>query len=426
MSETGSPVAGWYEDPQDAANVRWWDGIGWTDHTQARPSEHPSVPADPAPAAPVVAPTPAATPAPAAVAPVVDSSPSAVPVPTPEAPSAVPVQAPDAPPAPDAAWLPPEQATASTAEVSGQSPAVPQPGVAPQPGGAFAPPSDVPTTDDPTAVMPPADTPAPLAGSSDLPVVAPESGVPVPPVPSINPPLPEYAQVGSTPISAPLTESGEPKSGKGKLIMIILLVLVLLIAVGVGGWFYLQSKKSDTAAPVGAEVTSQTASGQSSATGSTGATTSSSATAGDDAAVAAATAVPAACSQAVSSLTADGTASAVAAQLRAAAAGGNVTDAAALLTDIAGQSNQVMTGDGADCQAAVTTGKAPAAYSSFLVTFQRSVSTGQATLTAVAKNKGKMTAAQKQQLRSDGDALLAAQRVVAADAPVVSAAPPAG
>lgn len=29
--------AGWYEDPSDAAQVRWWNGIAWTDHTQAKP-----------------------------------------------------------------------------------------------------------------------------------------------------------------------------------------------------------------------------------------------------------------------------------------------------------------------------------------------------------------------------------------------------
>lgn len=29
--------AGWYEDPSDAAQVRWWNGIAWTDHTQPKP-----------------------------------------------------------------------------------------------------------------------------------------------------------------------------------------------------------------------------------------------------------------------------------------------------------------------------------------------------------------------------------------------------
>lgn len=29
--------AGWYEDPSDASQVRWWNGIAWTDHTQPKP-----------------------------------------------------------------------------------------------------------------------------------------------------------------------------------------------------------------------------------------------------------------------------------------------------------------------------------------------------------------------------------------------------
>src|SRR6218665_1822524 len=29
--------AGWYEDPSDSSQVRWWNGIAWTDHTQAKP-----------------------------------------------------------------------------------------------------------------------------------------------------------------------------------------------------------------------------------------------------------------------------------------------------------------------------------------------------------------------------------------------------
>lgn len=28
-----TPAAGWYTDPQDAANLRYWDGSAWTEHT---------------------------------------------------------------------------------------------------------------------------------------------------------------------------------------------------------------------------------------------------------------------------------------------------------------------------------------------------------------------------------------------------------
>ncbi|MCS0498009.1 DUF2510 domain-containing protein [Protaetiibacter mangrovi] len=29
--------AGWYENPADPTQVRWWNGIAWTDHVQAKP-----------------------------------------------------------------------------------------------------------------------------------------------------------------------------------------------------------------------------------------------------------------------------------------------------------------------------------------------------------------------------------------------------
>lgn len=30
--------AGWYQDPANAANVRWWNGITWTEHVEAKPT----------------------------------------------------------------------------------------------------------------------------------------------------------------------------------------------------------------------------------------------------------------------------------------------------------------------------------------------------------------------------------------------------
>lgn len=61
MTES-APVAGWYEDPLSPSAVRWWNGRGWTEHTQApaaavsapspgRPSFRESTPAAAAPAA---------------------------------------------------------------------------------------------------------------------------------------------------------------------------------------------------------------------------------------------------------------------------------------------------------------------------------------------------------------------------------------
>ncbi len=32
------PAAGWYEDPLSPVAVRWWNGLGWTEHTQPPPA----------------------------------------------------------------------------------------------------------------------------------------------------------------------------------------------------------------------------------------------------------------------------------------------------------------------------------------------------------------------------------------------------
>lgn len=65
--------AGWYEDPADAARVRWWNGVAWTEHTEAKPGVEP--------APPVSAPAPAS----AADVDEAASSPGAVPEPSPAA-----------------------------------------------------------------------------------------------------------------------------------------------------------------------------------------------------------------------------------------------------------------------------------------------------------------------------------------------------
>lgn len=37
MSESHAPVAGWYDDPEMALRLRWWDGLRWTTHTRPKP-----------------------------------------------------------------------------------------------------------------------------------------------------------------------------------------------------------------------------------------------------------------------------------------------------------------------------------------------------------------------------------------------------
>ena len=46
-----TPSAGWYPDPQNAAQVRWWDGSAWTEHFSQIPTPQPMA----APASPYLA-----------------------------------------------------------------------------------------------------------------------------------------------------------------------------------------------------------------------------------------------------------------------------------------------------------------------------------------------------------------------------------
>ena len=40
------PEAGWYDDPEDAARLRYWDGTAWTDERRERPTPPPPPPGD--------------------------------------------------------------------------------------------------------------------------------------------------------------------------------------------------------------------------------------------------------------------------------------------------------------------------------------------------------------------------------------------
>ncbi len=51
----GNPQAGWYDDPENPGQLRWWDGERWGDQRRPAPSGEPGGDA-----------SPAATPAPAA------------------------------------------------------------------------------------------------------------------------------------------------------------------------------------------------------------------------------------------------------------------------------------------------------------------------------------------------------------------------
>ncbi len=39
MRRADAPRAGWYPDPESRTNLRWWDGLDWTDARRAPPSQ---------------------------------------------------------------------------------------------------------------------------------------------------------------------------------------------------------------------------------------------------------------------------------------------------------------------------------------------------------------------------------------------------
>src|SRR5919204_1271775 len=93
------PAAGWYPDPKDPGQRRYWDGTKWTEHTQAQPAQAPQQAPQPAPAARPARPSPQA-PAQSPRAPAQAAPPQA-------APAQRPPQAPPAPAAPPARPAPP-------------------------------------------------------------------------------------------------------------------------------------------------------------------------------------------------------------------------------------------------------------------------------------------------------------------------------
>ena len=77
-----TPIAGWYEAPDNPALIEYWDGTKWTGHQAAPEPELQSVGAQATPT-PMAAPEPAAAPNPFAPA-----DPATLPPPVPQTPEA--------------------------------------------------------------------------------------------------------------------------------------------------------------------------------------------------------------------------------------------------------------------------------------------------------------------------------------------------
>ena len=82
-----TPIAGWYEAPDNPALIEYWDGTKWTGHQAAPEPELQSVGAQATPT-PMTAPAAPMAPAAAAPNPFAPANPATLPPPVPQAPEA--------------------------------------------------------------------------------------------------------------------------------------------------------------------------------------------------------------------------------------------------------------------------------------------------------------------------------------------------
>lgn len=132
------------------------------------------------------------------------------------------------------------------------------------------------------------------------------------------------------------------------------------------------------------------------------------------------------CTDTVAALTADGTASTLAARLLRTADGADLPGAAEFFATVGEQSAIVLNSTGSACLQAVAAGQAPQAYGAFVTSFNQALGDGPTIVLDALGEKGVLRPEQAAKLREEAQALRTAQTTVAPGAPAIPTSAPVG
>ena len=365
----GTPSPGWYQDPRDASQVRWWDGGQWTHNTQQMPGF--ASPMSQSPTAPEQAPTPGFEQS-------VAGDPWAAAGQAPAQPEQPWGQAPGQPEQPQWGQAPaqPEQPQwGQTPEQPwGQAPAQPE---QPQWGQAPAQPEQ--------PVEGGWQQPAPGAwGSAVPPGPVPPGLAPGSPMGQTNvfPTAETVDPITGMPVSTP--DSGSKTSGKRLAAVVLATLLIGVLILGLL-WFFLFRPSSDGA------------------TGSTGPVEVTATFTGT---------VDPACADLGAALTADDLSTTVVSRLNDVAIAKDLEENKAYFEQLAKDIAPLMDQYQSACVAAVSAGNAPEFYRTFVDTFEASVTDGATVATTALDSGGQVPPEDADRLRAEASKLEASSAAV--------------
>ena len=385
----GTPSPGWYQDPRDASQVRWWDGGQWTHNTQQMPGF--ASPMSQSPTAPEQAPTPGFEQS-------VAGDPWAAAGQAPGQPEAP--QWGQGPAQPEQPWgqapAQPEQPQwGQTPEQPwGQAPAQPeQPqwGQAPEQPWGQAPAQP----EQPQWGQAPAQPEQPVEGGWQQPAPgAWGSAVPPGPVPpglapgspmgqtNVFPTAETVDPITGMPVSTP--DSGSKASGKRLAAVVLATLLIGVLILGLL-WFFLFRPSSDGA------------------TGSTGPVEVTATFTGT---------VDPACADLGAALTADDLSTTVVSRLNDVAIAKDLEENKAYFEQLAKDIAPLMDQYQSACVAAVSAGNAPEFYRTFVDTFEASVTDGASVATTALDSGGQVPPEDADRLRAEASKLEASSAAV--------------